>query len=255
MQQDAELARLAHERHFWDHHVLPLDYCLEEYRRGPDPNTATLLDALEPLEGRRVLDFACGAGVLTAWLAARGADVTGIDLSQSALERAHQLLDGLGLHARLLAEDVGQLRERGEPAFDRITGRYALHHVEPIVVAPVLGACLADRGRAAFVETMATNPTLQWARANLVGRLGIPRLGTLDEAPLTRASIEALSASLGSCTIRLGQMAFLRILDRQVLRFRWPLASRLLARTDDVLGRWKPLTFLSYKQVLVFSRG
>lgn len=247
--------RLDHERHFWDHHVIPLEYCLEEYDRGPDPHVALALDALEPLEGRRVMDFACGTGVLTAWLAARGAEVTGVDLSPGAIERAGEVLDQRGLRATLVGEDVGTLGDRGVPPFDRIVGRFALHHVDPVAVGPVLGSCLVPDGRAAFVETMATNPLLRWARSNLVGRFGIPRFGTLDEAPLTREGIDALSASLGPCELRLGEMTFPRIFDRQIFKFRYKRISRAIRGIDDALGRWERLRFLSYTQVPVFDRG
>lgn len=255
MPRDSDDARLAHEQQFWDHHVLPLDYCLAEYHRGPDPNTAVLIEALEPLAGRRVLDFACGAGVLTAWLTARGADVTGVDLSEGAVERAKELLNHLSLQATLLVEDdLGNLGQGAGPRFDRIAGRFALHHVDPGAVAPALGACLAEDGRSAFLETMATNPALRLARNHLVGHFGIPRLGTLDESPLTMADVKLLGASLGTSSIRLGQMACMRILDRQVLHYRFPRASRALTAIDSLLIRWKLLTFLSYHQVLVFDR-
>lgn len=246
--------RLAEERQFWDHHVLPLEYCVKEYRAGPDLNTLAVLEALEPLEGRRVLDFACGAGVLTAWLADRGADVTGVDLSEGAVERARELVDLLGIKARFVADDVSQILCDEESAFDRVAGRYALHHVDPVAIAPLLGACLAPDGRAAFVETMATNPILRWSRAHLVGRAGVPRLGTLDEAPLTQGDVDALAASLGACDMCIGEMTFLRILDRQILRFRSGAASRILGGIDDLLGRSDRLRSLSYKQVLIFDR-
>ncbi len=120
------MTRLDNERAFWDHHIPPLASCLEEYHRGPDPNTTALLDALEPLAGRSVLDFACGA-VMSAWLTDRGADVTGVDLSEGAVERAVELFHALGLRATFVAEDVAAIAGADGNRFDRIAGRYALH--------------------------------------------------------------------------------------------------------------------------------
>ena len=37
------------------------------------------------LEGKRVLDVGCGGGILSEAMAARGADVTGIDMGKEAL--------------------------------------------------------------------------------------------------------------------------------------------------------------------------
>src|ERR671917_631988 len=88
------------EQAFWDEHVPPLEEILAEYREGPDPNTRLMLDLLEPLEGKRVLDFACGAGLTSAWLAARGALVTGIDISPASVARAQEVVARLGLTAR-----------------------------------------------------------------------------------------------------------------------------------------------------------
>jgi 2-polyprenyl-3-methyl-5-hydroxy-6-metoxy-1,4-benzoquinol methylase len=47
-----------------------------------------LLDLLGDITGRQVLDAGCGEGYLARWLSARGAHVTGIDLSPRLIELA-----------------------------------------------------------------------------------------------------------------------------------------------------------------------
>src|SRR5262249_9818101 len=106
----------ARERDFWDEHVPSLDRCLAEYQPRPDANTAALLDALEPLAGASVLDFACGAGVGSAWLAGRGAAVTGIDLSPRSLARARELAERAGVEAEFVEGGVDAV---GSRVFDR----------------------------------------------------------------------------------------------------------------------------------------
>lgn len=49
-----------------------------------------LLDCLKPAEGSRMLDVACGRGRHSRFLAAKGFDVTGIDLSFDSIEFAKQ---------------------------------------------------------------------------------------------------------------------------------------------------------------------
>src|SRR5688500_7813349 len=58
----------------------------------PSPPAAlALLALLGPAAGERVLDLACGHGVVARELARRGADVVGIDLSAGLLDRARTI--------------------------------------------------------------------------------------------------------------------------------------------------------------------
>jgi SAM-dependent methyltransferase len=240
------------ERSFWDEHAPDLARALDEYSSGPDELTSALLDALEPLAGARVLDFACGTGVTSAWLADRGARVVGLDLSPESTERADRLCRTVGADVEFV---TGPLEEHpGLGAFDRLAGRFALHHTDCSVVAPMLATHLAPGGTGAFVETMDANPLLRFARSHLVGRFGIPRFGTLDEQPLTRHDLETLRTAFGHTELRVPQMSFLRILDRQVLRYRNRAASSVLGVFDDTL-LWLGLGFWSYHQVLIVRRA
>jgi SAM-dependent methyltransferase len=242
----------ARERAFWDEHVPSLDHCIAEYRAGPDPNTKLMLDALEPLAGARVLDFACGTGVVSAWLADRGASVTGIDLSASSIDRARELLDHLGARASFVAGALAELAR--ESPFDRIAGRYALHHVDCETVAPALAQLLRPAGTAAFVETMAANRLLAFLRSHVAGRFGVPRYGTRDERPLGAADVAALEDAFAApVRTEVAELTFLRVLDRQITKFRVRSISRALGAIDDLLlragrDRW------SYHQVVIVTK-
>jgi SAM-dependent methyltransferase len=244
-----EAERAAREQAFWDEHIALLADCLDEYKRGPDPNTKLMLDAVEPVAGKCVLDFACGTGVTSAWLSDRGAVVTGIDVSEAAIARARELGRAVGVGASFVVGNLDQVaRESG--SFDRVVGRFALHHVDCATVAPALARLLKADGKAAFLETMDSNPLLRLARKHAVGRLGIPRYGTPDEHPLTARDLEAIRASFGSLRLDVAEMQFLRIFDRQLLGHRSALASRLLGRLDDLLLAGLGWRAGSYQQVL-----
>jgi SAM-dependent methyltransferase len=239
---------LVREQEFWDDHVPSVDAVVASFRRGPDPNTALMLDALEPLNDRRVLDFACGAGLTAAWLAARGAVVTGVDVSPMSVARAREVAQRLALTADFVVGDVldGAL---GDRTFDRVTGRWALHHVDTAAVGRVLSAHLRPSGWGAFHETMGLNPMLRFARRRLMWLPGVARFGSVDEHPLEREDLDALRAAFGDLDLRVAEMTFVRILDRNVFRHRRPRAKRLAGAVDDWLlsrgaGSW------SYHQVV-----
>ena len=64
------------------------------YEQRDDDEAEAFADALlrylEPAQGSRMLDIACGEGRLSRSLAARGYDVTGIDLSHASISLAQQ---------------------------------------------------------------------------------------------------------------------------------------------------------------------
>jgi SAM-dependent methyltransferase len=62
------------------------DYELRE--RAYAPIHERLINRVDPRQGERVLDVACGLGAIAARAARRGADVTAIDLAPNMIERA-----------------------------------------------------------------------------------------------------------------------------------------------------------------------
>jgi SAM-dependent methyltransferase len=236
------------EQAFWDAHVPSLESLLRKYQGGPDANTGAMLDAVAPVRGMRVLDFACGAGATAAFLAQRGAIVTAIDISPESIARGRELAERAGLEIEFIA---GELTPATFAAgsFDAVVGHYALHHVDLTVIAPIFSDILRPGGRGGFVETMGLNPLLNLARRRLAGRAGVASYGSEDERPLERSDLRVLEQWIGPVVLVSGEMRFLRIFDRNVLRYRWPLASSALATLDDTLGRMG-LGVLSYHQVV-----
>jgi SAM-dependent methyltransferase len=72
------------------------------------------LALLEPLAGARVLHLQCATGETSAQLAARGADVVGVDVSDEAIAVARETVPG----ARFVVADVHALPDLG--AFDLV---------------------------------------------------------------------------------------------------------------------------------------
>lgn len=141
------------------------------------------------LAGKKVLDVGCGGGLLSEGMAARGATVTGIDLSEKALgvARLHLLETGRQAEYRLIAAEA--LADEQPGTFDIVTCLEMLEHVpEP---AQTIAACarLVKPGGQVFFSTLNRNP-----KSYLLAVLGaeyvlkmLPK-GTHDYAKFIRPS-------------------------------------------------------------------
>jgi SAM-dependent methyltransferase len=69
------------------------------------PN-ARLVEVVEPLPPGSALDLGCGEGGDSVWLAAKGWQVTGVDISQTALDRAAAAAAGRGLTVAFQRHDL-----------------------------------------------------------------------------------------------------------------------------------------------------
>ena len=110
------------------------------------------------LRGKRILDVGCGGGLLSEGMAVRGAEVTGIDLSEKPLgvARLHLLESGQKVDYRKIS--VERLAEEMPGAFDAITCLEMLEHVpDP---ASIVSACarLVKPGGQVFFSTINRNP-------------------------------------------------------------------------------------------------
>jgi ubiquinone/menaquinone biosynthesis C-methylase UbiE len=70
-----------------------------------------VLEALAPLEGKTVLEIACGTGRFTVMLAERGADVVGLDISAPMLQQGRDRArrSGVADHLELMRGDAARL--------------------------------------------------------------------------------------------------------------------------------------------------
>jgi 2-polyprenyl-6-hydroxyphenyl methylase/3-demethylubiquinone-9 3-methyltransferase len=145
-----KFSRLAHR--WWDPEG--------EFRPLHEINPLRLdwIDRHAGLSGKKVLDVGCGGGILAEAMARRGADVTGIDLSEKGLRVAELHLAESGLAVRYekaTAEDYAGAHT-GE--FDVVTCMELLEHVpEP---AAMVAACarLVRPGGRVFFSTINRNP-------------------------------------------------------------------------------------------------
>ncbi len=123
-----------------------------------NPLRIDYIDQRAPLTGCKVIDVGCGGGLLSEGMAARGAQVTGIDMGEAPLTvaRLHQHESGVQVdYRRITAENMAA----GHPgAFDTVTCLEMLEHVpDP---GSVIQACadLVKPGGDVFFSTINRNP-------------------------------------------------------------------------------------------------
>jgi 2-polyprenyl-6-hydroxyphenyl methylase / 3-demethylubiquinone-9 3-methyltransferase len=115
------------------------------------------INARVPLSGKKVVDIGCGGGILAESMARKGAQVTGIDLSEKALKVAdlHSLESGVQVRYEMIAAE--QLASREPENYDVVTCMEMLEHVpDP---AAIVQACakLVKPGGHVFFSTINRN--------------------------------------------------------------------------------------------------
>jgi len=116
------------------------------------------IDRHADLKGKRVLDVGCGGGILAEGMASRGAQVTGIDLSDKALSVARLHLYESNLSVDYRHQSVESLAAEMPAAFDAVTCMEMLEHVpDP---GSIVSACstLVKPGGHVFFSTLNRNP-------------------------------------------------------------------------------------------------
>jgi SAM-dependent methyltransferase len=101
-------------------------YDLEGFRKGKPALTPIETGELGDVSGKSLLHLQCHFGMDSLDWARRGAKVTGMDLSDSAIAEARKLNDELGLDASFLCCNVYDLEKHLEDRFDIVFTSYGV---------------------------------------------------------------------------------------------------------------------------------
>jgi len=82
--------------------------------------------------GARALELGCGSGPYSAWLAGRGAQVVGLDLSQTMISLAQERAREQGVRADFRVADIRDPLPFSQAEFDLAFTATALHYVEDL---------------------------------------------------------------------------------------------------------------------------
>ena len=169
-----------------------------------NPVRTEYVAGLVELSRAKVVDVGCGGGLLSESLAARGANVLGIDASEDALEAARAHLEGSGLRIEYRAATAEALAESLPGRFDLVTCMELIEHVPDGAALVAACARLARPGGTVVFSTI--NRTAKAYALAIVAAeyvLGMLPRGTHDYARLVRPSELA----------RWGRAANLRLAD------------------------------------------
>jgi len=128
---------------------------------------------------KKVLEYGCGTGSLTGSLLENQANVTGIDISDVAIEAAEstfrdQVSEGKVSFRVMDAENL----TFDQDSFDVVCGKSILHHLDLPTCYNEIARVLKSNGTAIFLEPLGHNPIINFYRKRT------PHLRTQDEHPL-----------------------------------------------------------------------
>jgi SAM-dependent methyltransferase len=146
----------------WDMYDRSADAFLRHARNGAynaHYDRPAVLDALGAVDGRQVLDAACGPGLYLRELLARGAAVSAFDASPAMIELATRETGGRVSIDRAV---LGETLPYGDSAFDLVVCALAIHHSADRPAAFREFFRVLRPGGAAVVSTQ--HPTTDWLR-------------------------------------------------------------------------------------------
>ena len=146
-----------------------------------NPLRANYIDTRSPVAGCRVLDIGCGGGLLCEALAARGAEVTGIDAGEHTLQIARQHRDETGCQVEYRCIEAAALAAEHTAHYDVVCCLELLEHVPDPAALVRSAATLTRPGGSLYFSTINRNPR-SWLLA-IVGAeylLGLLPRGTHD---------------------------------------------------------------------------
>ena len=196
-----------------------------------------LFDFLGSVDGKVILDIACGYSMTPVMFALAGATVYAIDVAPKTIATVQHVAERKGVADRVHVH-VGPAEELPfeNASFDLLYGGAALHHLKLNRAGQELARVLKPGGRGAFQDPLGHNPLLEFARDYLAYRGKHPVKGT--DRPLRLHEVRAFGQHFTSYTYH-GFELFSIVIKGLRLK-RTSRLRRLLEAADDVALRKVP---------------
>jgi ubiquinone/menaquinone biosynthesis C-methylase UbiE len=197
--------------------------------------------------GKRVLEYGCGQGSHAFFLAERGAEVTGIDISGEAIRQSRERAEREGVENVEFRVMNAEELEFEDGSFDLVCGTGIIHHLALDRAFAEIARVLGESGSAVFSEPLGHNPLI-----NLYRRL-TPTLRTRDEHPLRMADLDVARRHFRTVEPHFFHLQSLAAVPFRHTRAFPPLVDALEA-SDRVLFRTLPFTRrFAWQVVLVLA--
>jgi ubiquinone/menaquinone biosynthesis C-methylase UbiE len=191
-----------------------------------------LFNFLGSVNGKVILDVACGYSMTPVMFALAGADVYALDVAPKTLAAVQQVAHCKGVAERVHVH-VGPAEELpfADAFFDLLYGGAALHHLQLDRAGRELARVLKPGGKGAFQDPLAHNAILEFTRDYLSYRGKHPVKGT--DRPLHLHDVQEFGQYFSTCTYQ-GFELFSMVAKALRLK-RGTRLRRLLETTDNVM--------------------
>jgi len=200
--------------------------------------------------GKKFLDYGCGKGEISIFLAKNDAEVTGIDISDVSIKIAKEnaIAQGLKDEPTFLVMD-GENLEFNDNTFDVIICSGVLHHLDINEAYPELARVLKPDGEIICNEPLAYNPIFQLYRKST------PHLRTEWEARhiLNKKSISLAKQHFDGIEIRFYHLTTLLAVPFRNLSFFSSLLT-IFEAIDSILFKLPLIKWLAWQIVFVLSK-
>lgn len=158
-----------------------------------------LFNFLGSVDGKVILDIACGYSMTPVMFALAGATVYAVDVAPKTLAVVQHVAQCKGVAERIHVH-VGPVEALpfADNSFDLLYGGAALHHLQLDRAASELARVLKYGGKGAFQDPIGHNPVLEFTRDYLAYQGKHPVKGT--DRPLRLDEVRAFGQHFSTCT-------------------------------------------------------
>jgi ubiquinone/menaquinone biosynthesis C-methylase UbiE len=162
---------------------------------------ARIREAAHFAPAARILDVACGPGIVVEALAAGAAEVVGCDITPEMLEKARSRADAAGLSNVRFVPAWAERLPFADGTFDAVVSRSAVHHFpDPSAAVREMARVTRSGGRVITVDVMAAESAEDASLHNALEILRDPsHVRMLARSELHRVLVQA-GLEIASCT-------------------------------------------------------